>query len=893
MRSFTVNGISRPLPDDGEVMLVDVLRDRLDLTGTKLVCGAGVCGACTVLIDGAPVASCLFPAIAAQGKSVVTVEGLGGAGLHPVQKAFMACDALQCGFCTPGFVVEAAAFHDAWRSTRGAAVPSRDEMAAALSGHLCRCAAYENIFRAVAEACSGRHDGPEAAAPRVEARDKVTGRARYTVDIAHPGQLEGAILRSPHAHARVLALDLDAARRQPGVAAVISLLAADKTVRFAGQEVAAVAAPDRRAAKAALEAIRVRYEPLPAVIGLDAARRDGAPVVHPGFFKSAPNSAEGPLLPSPWKGNVRGPSAALSDKPGKARKMIAAAKAAADPLLVDGIWRTGAQCHTTFEPHAAVARFDGEQLTVHASTQTTAQLAKQIAKKFALPPGSVRVIAEHVGGGFGSKGGLRGETVAAIELARVAGTPVRVALDRHEELTVTGYRPGAELAVSLLPGRDGSLKALSVKAYSDGGIGVNSTIAALARMIYPAEAKELVDFDVVSHLPPGSPFRGPGGPVVCFALEQAVDEAAARLGVDPIALRQRWDPDAPRHRLYAWAAGQDAWQARQPDGAARGRHRRGVGFAAANWLYFWQPGSAVELAVTNGRLQAGSGTQDIGTGVRSVLAGTVAQAFGLALHDIEVRLGDSSLPEGPMAGGSRSTATVVPAALAAAEKLKAELRRQSNQPIGDDADWRAVIASAPDTRVVAQRPADSDRLGPGVESPLDQAGFIGVIFGWILRRFAHVETGAGTPSAVHLAEVEVDTLLGHVRVVRAHSGIAVGRIAAPELARSQVAGSIIQGVGYALYEARQVDPQTGQVLTAGLEDYRIPGIADTPEIHVHFDEQGFEHVPGGGVGLGEVATVPVAASIANAIRNATGARPSEIPVRPDRLVAALDAGRPS
>jgi len=889
MLSFTVNGATHPLPDDGEAMLIDVLRNRENLTGTKLVCGAGVCGACTVLLDGTPVASCLYPAIAAQGRSVVTVEGLGAAALHPVQKAFMACDALQCGFCTPGFVVEAAAFHDAWRSARGTAVPSREEIAAALAGHLCRCAAYQNIFRAVTEACSGRHDGPEAAAPRVEARDKVTGRARYTVDIAHPGQLEGAILRSPHAHARVLELDLAAARRQPGVAAVISLLAADKTVRFAGQEVAAVAAPDRRAAKAALAAIKVRYEPLPAVIGLDAARRDDAPVVHPGFFKNAPNSAEGPLLPSPWKGNLRGPSGALSDKPGRARRMIASAKAAADPLLVEGVWRTGAQCHTAFEPHAAVARFDGEQLTVHASTQAAAQLAKQIAKRFALSPGHVRVIAEHVGGGFGSKGGLRAETVAAIELARAADAPVRVALDRHEELTVTGYRPGAELAVSLLPGHDGKLKALSVKAFSDAGIGVNSTIAALARMIYPAEAKELVDFDVVSNVAPGSPFRGPGGPVICFALEQAVDEAAVRLGVDPIALRQRWDPDAPRHRLYAWAASQDAWRARQPDGAARGRYRRGVGFAAANWFYFWQPGCAVELAVTNGRLVAATGTQDIGTGVRSVLAGTVAHAFGLGPDEIDIRLGDSSLPEGPMAGGSRSTATVVPAALAAAEKLKAELRRQSNQPIGEEADWRAVIASAPDTRVAAQRPADSDRLAPGVESPFDQAGLIGVIFGWILRRIAHVETGAGTPSAVHIAEVEVDTLLGHVRVVGARSGIAVGRIAAPDLARSQVAGCIIQGVGYALYEGRQIDPRSGQVLTTGLEDYRIPGIADTPDIHVHFDEAGFNHVPGGGVGLGEVATVPVAASIANAIRNATGIRPSEIPVRPDRLIAALDA----
>jgi xanthine dehydrogenase YagR molybdenum-binding subunit len=202
-----------------------------------------------------------------------------------------------------------------------------------------------------------------------------------------------------------------------------------------------------------------------------------------------------------------------------------------------------------------------------------------------------------------------------------------------------------------------------------------------------------------------------------------------------------------------------------------------------------------------------------------------------------------------------------------------------------------VIAAAPDTTVRALRPADSDKVAAGVLSPLQQAGMMGAVFKWILRRFAHVETGLGAPGAVHVAEVEVDTRLGRTRVLRGHSGLAVGRIAAPLLARSQAEGSIIQGVGYALYEHRQVDPASGQVLTAGLEDYRIPGIADTPEIDIHFDEAGFEHVLGGGVGLGEIATLPVAAAIANAVHNATGARPYELPIRPDRLLASLSAAR--
>jgi xanthine dehydrogenase YagR molybdenum-binding subunit len=891
MSSVTVNGEIHALADDADALLVDVLRDGIGLTGTKLVCGAGVCGACTVLLDGKPVASCLLPARAARGKSVVTVEGIGAGGLHPVQKAFIACDGLQCGFCTPGFIVEAAHFHDAWRRVRGTQAPSRDVIVAALAGHLCRCGAYAGIIRAVGDACAGRCDGAAAPAPRREAGEKVTGRAKYTVDIRHPGQLEGAILRSPHAHARVLELELGAARALPGVAACVSLLGPDKTLRYAGQEIAAVAASDGKTARAALAAIEVRYEPLPAAIGMSAARLADAPVVFSGLRKNPANIAEGPMLPSFWKRNLRGPSAALSDKPRKARRMLEAARTASDPLLVQATWRTDAQSHTAFEPHAAVARFDGQKLTVHASTQAAAQLAKSIAQRFALAPEGVRVIADHVGGGFGAKGGLRPETIAAVELARIAKAPVRVVLDRAEELSVAGYRPGCELALGLLAGGDGALKALSITALADTGAGVNSTVAALARLIYPAEAKELVDYDVVSNLPPGAPFRGPGGPVLCFALEQAVDEAAARLGVDPVALRRRWDPDVHRQRLYAWAADLDTWRRRPASGSERGRFRRGIGVAAAHWLYFWQPGCAVELSVKDGRLIASTAVQDIGQGIRSVLAEAVARAFALAPQDVAVLIGDSSLPEGPLSGGSRCTATVVPAAMVAADRLQAALRRQSNQPLGDRPDWRAVIAAAPDTTVRALRPADSDKVAAGVLSPLQQAGVMGAVFKWILRRFAHMETGLGAPGAVHVAEVEVDTLLGRTRVLRGHSGLAVGRIAAPLLARSQAEGSIIQGVGYALYEHRQVDPASGQVLTAGLEDYRIPGIADTPEIDIHFDEAGFEHVLGGGVGLGEIATLPVAAAIANAVHNATGARPYELPIRPDRLLASLSAAR--
>ncbi len=890
MVTFTLNGAKFTADVAIDTPLIDIIRDHAKMTGTKQACGSGVCGACTVQVDGHAVVSCLMPVAHVDGKTVVTVEGLGRGAfarddLHPVQKAFMAHDALQCGFCTPGFVVAASAFHDGWRAEHGTATPSEADIAAALSGHLCRCGAYPGIYRAVAAACEGRHDGAPHESPRYEARDKVTGAAKFTVDKFQEGQLYGLVLRSPHGHADVTSIDVSPALAVAGVKAAVSMLGNDKTVRHVGQAVAAVAAVDRAAAEKGIAAIRVAYKTKPVVTSARAARSKDSPRLYSGFIKNAANSAEGPVLPLPWSGNMRGPAAAFSLAQSRAKKDLAAAATRGDPLLVTGIFINAGQSHTCLEPHAAVIDHQGHKIVAHLSSQAIQFAAGQIAKKAGVK--DVTGYAEHVGGGFGSKVSFGIEGQVALALSKAAGKPVRIAYDRAEELSVAGHRPETEIEIKLLATKDCKLDALSVRTHSNAGVAVNSTVSGLARLVYTAGSKELMDWDVVTNTPPGSPFRAPGGPPLCFALEQAIDEAAVKLATDPIALRQKWDEDVNRQRLYTWAKGLDVWRQRGDAGRESGRYRRGIGVAAGNWLYFVQGNTEVEIGIRGGKLFIACAAQDIGQGARTILAGTVAEAFSVPASSVEVDMGRSDLPQGPMAAGSRSTASIVPAALAASEMLKSRLRPGPRGTVGDNVPWPDLIAASGDLRIKTGRPPDSTVINPEVPNPLKAVGFIGTAFDWMLRNFAHIDTGRGVAGAVQIADVEVDTWLGKTRVRNFYSGLTVGKPRARRLAENQAEGSIIQGIGYALYEAREYDPVNGNVLSSGLDDYRIPGIGDTPEMHIHFDEKGFEHVPGGAVGIGEIATLPVAAAIANAIFNATGVRSYEAPIRPDRLLAGL------
>ncbi|MEV4566333.1 molybdopterin-dependent oxidoreductase [Nonomuraea sp. NPDC049419] len=831
-----VNGVPHEVDAGRDDPVVDVLRDGLGLTGTKAVCRTGVCGACTISVDGTPQASCLLPCAAVEGRALTTAEGLD----HPVQRAFAAHDGLQCGYCTPGFVVEAAAFVDAWRAEHGDVTPPREEIAAALAGHLCRCGAYAGIYAAVAAACRGEHDTDTPAPVRVEAMEKITGRARYTTDVRLDGQLEGVIIRSAQAHARVTSVEVD------GVP-VVDLLPEDRIVRYAGQPIAAVAAATRREAQAIAESARIGYEPFPAA--LDDGP-DAPPVYDEQSRKNAHSSSEGMTVPGGWDGNVRGPFSGASKRAGKAATLIDEARRRDDPLLVTGAFSTAVQVHTPLEPHACVARWDERgDLHLHLSTQTLAMAAEQAAKRWKLDESRVHVVAEHVGGGFGAKSGITVESVAAVELARAYGAPVRVVFSRAEELTDAGSRPGSRTNIALLADTEGELAALAIDVRGRGGVSIGSASASLARLVYGKAPRRLRDYDVVTNEPPGTPFRGPGAPPMLWALEQAVDEMAHRLGEDPIVLRRRWDGNPKRHTLYERALELPVWRDRPRSGSQTGRFRRGVGVAVANWIYIVATATQVELEVEGDVVVARTATQDIGTGVRSVIAGVLREELGLPAERIRVEIGSSATVPGPPALGSRSTTSVAPAARDAARRLLAQ----------------GLTHGA---KVVGRRRGDRG----GYVTPFSVQG---------------MSIGRGFSGAVHVTEVEVDTRLGTIRPLSVWGGITAGRIYAERPARNQCEGGIIQGIGYALYEERHIDPVTGTVLTANLEDYRIPGIGDTPEMTIHFHQEGWDHVNGGGVGLGEVSTVGVAASVANAVHNATGWRPHDLPIRPDRVLKGL------
>lgn len=877
-----------PRPDE---TAIEVIRERAGLTGTKMACGAGVCGACTVLVEGKPLCSCLLPANHMAGKQIETIEQHGPANLHPVQKAFMAHDGLQCGFCTPGFINEGIAFYERWREAHGTATPAHEEIATAMSGHLCRCGAYIGIYEAIQRACAGAYDSADTVdALRVDALEKVTGQARYTVDVKLAGQLEGKILRSPHAHAIVQSIDSSAALALDGVVAVADLMEGKKRVRYVGQPIAGIAAVDEATASAALKLINVTYEILPHVIDSRAARRKDAPEVYGDGHDDVRSSAEGFTFPGSWNGNVRRTSIKpTSWRPAAARRHVVAARKNRPDHLVEHTYRNEQQVHTALEPHAAVAHWTNpQQLTLYASTQNVHALRTDVAEHFDLEKEQVTVESQYIGGGFGGKQGLYNETIAAVTLARHANAPVRVVADRLEEISYSSLRPAVTTETAVVTKSDGAPEALIYKTLGDGGIAIGAMGAGMYGLMAPRVLRDLEDSNVVTNTPPGTPFRGPDAPSIFWSIEQAIDEAATKLQLDPAAIRRRWYPDHEiRNRLLDWVETLPIWQQRAAMSAETGRYRRGVGLAMASWLFIYNPDVKVTVSSSPAGIKISTATQDIGNGTRTALAKAVEDVMGIERNLITVDIGRAELPVGPVAGGSQVTTSVYPPTYAGAEAVVAHLLNHAQTAMGLQGaaaaaggvthrggftPWADILAVAPPFQHTDQRGAERGPLG--IRMNLSQ----GEDDPAIGMRMGHVAI---------VTHLEVDTVLGKIRPLHVWNRLAVGKIFVPELARSQVYGGVIQGLGYALYEQKQYDLKTGHTLSSNLNDYRIPGIGDTPAIDVDFDEAGYEEIRGKGIGLAELATVGVAASVGNAVFHATGWRPIRTPITPQAVVAGM------
>lgn len=883
--SLTLNGSPKKLTAEIESSALEAIRDQTGMTGTKLVCGSGACGACTILVDGRAQCACLTPAVQLEGKNVQTVEAHAQDALHPVQKAFLAHDGLQCGYCTPGFINEGIAFYDHWRKRHGKQRPDREEVAEAMAGHLCRCGAYIGIYAAIAAACAGDFDGPGMPEyQRVDGIDKVTGKAVYTTDVKLPGQLIGAIYRSPFPHARVSNIDLSAARSMPGVKAAI-VLKKDATLRYEGEPIAAVAAETHAQAQAAIAAIRADFEALEFVTDGVASRRNKEINLVPEDKKEIPVASEGPAFPGSWDHNVRQTKFSLtSSKKGKAKRKVRDMQTGINSFAATFL--TPTQFHTTLEPHCAVADWkENGKLTVYTSTQAVYFLAKDIAKHYDLKEENVEVIAEHVGGAFGSKLTLRTEALTAIDLSREAGAPVEVIYSRAEELLETGFRPPAEIEIKITSDSDGQNPAFRMDAYGSSGLAIGSNIADIAGLNYTGIAKSLQDYDVLTNFSPGCAFRAPGGPAAAFALEQAIDQLAHQLELAPIAFRRVWEEHEGYKALFDWVEGQALWKGRGASGRQQGRFRKGVGVAFGAWFHFYMPSAEVEVSAGPDGLSVSNAVQDMGQGAKSVLARAVADVFGVAPTTVRVIAGRSQLTTGPTSGGSRTAASIYPAAYEAAVALRDRLVTAivKKQSLSDaQAETGGIRHSGGRMRwneIFSEIGTVTERAKRGRNKGFTALGALPLAQG--LRFGQHRSYG------VYVIEVEVDTLLGKVRCTQVRGALRAGRIFVKSGARSQAYGGVIQGIGHALYEDRALCPTTGRILSRGLEDYRVPGIGDTPEIQVDFIEEGFEKAKQQGIGIAELCTVPVAGAIANAVYNATGWRPLKAPILPEDVLAGL------
>jgi xanthine dehydrogenase YagR molybdenum-binding subunit len=693
---------------------------------------------------------------------------------------------------------------------------------------------------------------------RLDGPDKVSGRAKYTFDINRPGMLYGRIVRSPHPHARVVSVDLSAAQRAPGVKATLVWRDPADTQRnrvmFQGDEVAGVAADTEEHAIDAARLIKVEYEVLPQVTLVEQALAGTAPAV----FTPA---------------NVR------QGQTQEAGDLAAGFQAAAH--TINQTYATHVITHVCLESHGTVCEWDGDKLTAWVSTQGINTARENFASALEIPQANVRVICQYMGGGFGSKAlNVGAEGLICAKLAKAASAPVKLMLDRKEEHLATGNRPSAAARIKAGVSADGIVTAFDGESWGTGGAGAPAGFP--LPYIYRFANRRRSHQDVFINTGQQRPMRAPGHPQGSFITEVMMEELADAVNMDPIEFRiKNLPPEAPNAMWRSYlreGAAEFGWSKRHPTGdKTPGPIKTGMGVAICTWGGGGRgPAQAHCEIASDGGVVMRIGTQDIGTGTRTLVAVVTADSLGLQASQVRPEIGDTSFGVSPLSGGSTTAASISPALRVAAIKALDALKEKVAPALGVDA---ASLVAADGRIHVKDNPSKGmswaeacKRIGPqpiAVDGDW-QAGLSSV-----------------TTSGVQFAEVTVDVETGIVKVKRILALQDCGLVVSRLTAESQCYGGIIGSLNFALFEDRILDRNTGQMVNPNMEWYLLAGMSDVPQIDIRLKDQPERGV----IGIGEPPTVPTAAAIALAVRNAIGVTVRSLPLTPAKILQTLQQQR--